>query len=176
MNEAIKVIPGCDGRYSITESGTVISHLRNSGQKCGDNRINRNCDNGHGRLCVGLSIGRRKRKTFRVHRLVCLAFHGQAPAGKNEVNHIDGNPKNNHFTNLEWCSRSENMRHAVKLGLANPNKGEDHYCARLSASDIPVIREMMDAGFPAEHVGAMWGITGRHVADIHRRDKWRHVA
>lgn len=42
------------------------------------------------------------------HRLVCRAFHGEAPAGKPFVDHIDRNRKNNNVTNLRWVSRSEN--------------------------------------------------------------------
>ncbi len=37
-----------------------------------------------------------------VHRLVCLAFHGKPPEGKNIVNHIDENKTNNNVENLQW--------------------------------------------------------------------------
>jgi hypothetical protein len=62
-------------------------------------------------------------KTYKVHRLICLAFH--PIEGKEtyddykdlQVNHIDGNTINNHASNLEWSTKSENMNHAYETNL-----------------------------------------------------------
>ena len=49
-----------------------------------------------------------------IHRLVALFFVDN-PEDKKEINHIDGNKLNNHYTNLEWCTSSENNIHKMKL-------------------------------------------------------------
>lgn len=51
-----------------------------------------------------------------IHRLLAEIY---IPNPKNlpQVNHIDGNPRNNDLKNLEWCTNRENQRHAYRMGL-----------------------------------------------------------
>ena len=46
-------------------------------------------------------------KTLKVHRLVCLAFHGLPPAGRGDVLHRNGDTLQNAESNLRWATRSE---------------------------------------------------------------------
>ncbi len=43
-----------------------------------------------------------KPKTAKLHRLVCEAFHGPPPEGRNDVAHADGSRTNNIASNLRW--------------------------------------------------------------------------
>lgn len=53
------------------------------------------------------------RKLMYVHRLVLEAFYGVPEGDKTHCNHIDGNPANNHISNLEWCTRLHNAQNRV---------------------------------------------------------------
>jgi hypothetical protein len=57
-------------------------------------------------------------KTQLIHRIMAIAFIDNNIRRNTDVNHIDGDKTNNNIENLELCSRSENMRHAVSLGLS----------------------------------------------------------
>lgn len=72
----------------------------------------------YGYLTVGL-YKKCKHKVFRVNRLVAEAFIPN-PENKPEVNHKDTNKENNHVSNLEWNTRSENQIHAYENKLQIP--------------------------------------------------------
>ena len=65
-------------------------------------------------------------KYYFVHRLVAETFITNE-YNKTEVNHIDSDRLNNKIDNLEWCTRSENVRHSFQhgnkshIGIKNPN-------------------------------------------------------
>ena len=57
-----------------------------------------------GALIGAYYVVRFRNKAHRVHRLVCLAFHGYPGCSELTVDHIDRNPLNNHADNLRWAT------------------------------------------------------------------------
>lgn len=91
-------------------------------------------------------------RSVSVHRLVAEAFMAN-PNDLPEVNHKDGNKGNNHRTNLEWCSRSQNMKHAYATGLhpgvAVRGERSPHFgkCGAKHAQSMPVRATFKDGSF-----------------------------
>jgi hypothetical protein len=87
--------------YKITIDGDVYSKRTRRKLKLSKNA--------NGYLYVQFSINNKK-KNFYIHQLVAKTFI-ENPEEKRFVNHKDFNKQNNHISNLEWCSHSENIKH-----------------------------------------------------------------
>lgn len=80
-----------------------------------------NYGSGYGlvKLIIG-EKGCRVGKSFLIHRVVAECFFDVVD-GKPEINHKDGDKRNNCVDNLEWCTRKENLNHAYVMGLIEIN-------------------------------------------------------
>jgi hypothetical protein len=110
-------------------------------------------------------------RTLKVHRIVARAFHGFPPDGT-QVNHIDGNKRNNAAENLEWVTGHENILHAHRTGLAASTVGELHPQAKLTERDVLAIRTS-DATNPV--LAAIYGVTYQAIYRVRKRLTWKHV-
>lgn len=64
-----------------------------------------------------------------VHRLLAQTFLSN-PTNLPQVNHKDGNKTNNNLNNLEWCTASQNIKHAFETGLRPNSIGDKHHNSR----------------------------------------------
>lgn len=59
---------------------------------------------------------------IKVHRAVCLAFHGEPPSPKHVVIHINENAHDNRAENLKWGTQKENLNMPLARHNANHNR------------------------------------------------------
>ena len=78
-----------------------------------------------------------------VHRLVADAFL-PVVVGKDVINHIDGNKMNNSVMNLEWCTQSENVQHAINNRFTPT--GLSTYQGKFSSKERQHIKDLCDSG------------------------------
>lgn len=103
----MKDVKGFEKLYSANEDGFIFSYY--------SNRYLKGVADKDGYLRVTLHKDK-KQYNRTVHRLVLSAFIVNK-TNKPEVNHINGIKDDNRLSNLEWCTASENSKHAHSLGL-----------------------------------------------------------
>lgn len=128
--EVWKDCKGFEGYYEISSKGRVRRKKGKTLYKDGrvayfSQTILKQSNNKKGYPRVYLSM-KSKKYTKTVHRLVAITFVPN-PENKATVNHKDMNKENNCYTNLEWMTNKENMRHAFKNGAF---KERDKYTIR----------------------------------------------
>lgn len=114
-----------------------------------------------------------KKRTFRVHRLVMMAFNPVENMDELEVNHLDGNKKNNKLENLEWCTASENQKHAFRTGLQKARKGESSNFAKLTEEDVKQVFELRKQGLLQREIAEIVGCTSSNISAILRGKSWK---
>lgn len=164
-----KPIKGFEGLYEVDDNGNIYT-TRRQGSAGG---IVKAVFSTGGYARVKLSVCS-KRLTLLVHRIVAEAFIPN-PHNYPCVNHKDGNKRNNSVENLEWCTYSQNMKHAVSHGLAKiPGLNGDKSPARkVSWEIVREIRKRYSDGETFSKLGKDYGISKEQVINIVKRKNWK---
>ncbi len=115
------------------------------------------------------------RKHISIHRGVAILYVPN-PDNKLQVNHIDGDKLNNHYTNLEWITNQENRNHAIENGLHCV--GIDMPNSIFTENDIKYIREnykYRDSQFGTTGLAKMFNTNGSRIWKIVTNKTWKHL-
>ena len=118
IEERYKQISGFED-YFITESGRIYSQRPRGGRKTRKLREMKPKNPGKDSKYLNVVLCRDgEQVTKSVHRLVAEAFVDGYFDGA-VVNHIDGNNRNNHYTNLEWTTQKNNVHNSYETSGMN---------------------------------------------------------
>lgn len=112
-----------------------------------------------------------------IHRLVAMYFVPN-PEDMPIVNHIDNNPLNNHYSNLEWCSHRHNIQHGYDIRKTATNEvsqrlyelaKEEHDQYNPRASRDAMVVSLRLEGLSYQAIANRTGVPRGTVAAIVRR-------
>jgi hypothetical protein len=165
MEEYWKDVIGYENDYEISSSGNIRSKERyrknRNGYMLVKSQIIKPHNHPKGYLRITLARNNTKANFF-VHRLVAQAF---IPNLENlpQINHKDGNKKNNSIENLEWCDNNYNRYHAVVNNL---------HSTLLKKEDVKYIRESSQNSY---ELANLFKVTRQHINRIKRKRFWKHI-
>ena len=170
MSEEWRIIPSSPS-YEVSSTGRVrrlapyratkVGHVLKPSRQRSKHLLVRLCEAGKPVRATG------------IHRLVAEAFHGPAPTPKHVAAHNNGIPFDNRPDNIRWATNSENM--ADRRGHGTDPLGERNPNARLTATDVLLIRSHAMYGEKHATLSRLFGIPDSHVTTIVRRKQWQHL-
>ena len=139
--------------YFVTKDGRVFSKRKFS--YLTELKLSRGGHKGYLKVRVN-------KKDMFVHRLVAKAYLIK-PFDKEVVNHINGIKDDNRLENLEWCTRSENCKHAYDTGLHKPYIGlKDKGNNKLHKEWDNLIKK----GISMRKIGKQYNVSHRTVGNV----------
>lgn len=182
-------VVGYEGFYEISDHGNIRGVNRDIKRKCDSvgfkikgRKMKGYCDkNGYTRISLR-KLGHIQK--FFIHRLVLAAFVGY-DENRPQVNHKNSVRSDNRLENLEWCTQSENMQHAIRNNEQYYNflhaKGGDN---KIS---VPVAQYTIDGCFVSEYgsiseAAIASGARGGAISNVCRKRrktaggyKWKYI-
>lgn len=169
MSETWKAIPGYEGRYEVSDAGRVRSLDHRVRVVCRGVETTRMSPGkmlkpGPSGGCGHLSVALGKGNSILVHILVMLAFVGPRPEGA-DVAHGDGDPANNHLSNLRYATRTSNNQDMVYHGRR-----------RLSVDQVRRVRAVARSYHGAGRDLALeMGVSEATISAVYVRRSYGHV-
>lgn len=131
-------------------------------------------ENNCGYMRVQLCNGSNKPRFF-VHRIVAELFIPN-PLNLPQVNHKDGNKKNNWVDNLEWVSASDNQKHSFSALGRKPTRvcGVNSGACKITLEQIAEAAEKVASGRLIKDVALDYGIHRKYLGALLSGSAKRH--
>jgi len=145
--EIWKKVDGFEEYYQVSSFGRINSLRRD--------KILKPIERSKNGYVVVTLCKEKKRHPLYIHRIVATHFN-ERREDQNEVNHKDGNKQNNFSSNLEWATRSENVRHSYKTGLQRYTENHRKAVSKFNkeTKSKKVLQYDLSGNFIKEHPSA----------------------
>jgi hypothetical protein len=180
MEEIWKDIKGFEGYYQVSNHGKIkslsrsIINSKGIAKKLSEKILKpRPNKDGYVRVCLYSPSSNVDRL---IHLIVAEHFIPKVD-GKHQINHINGVKHDNHVSNLEWCTPSENIRHSFdelkrEVFFA---KGSEHPNSKLNEEKVYAIRKALQEGVSFRKLAKKYGVNRGSIGRIKHGLTWKHV-
>lgn len=154
--------------YIVCENGDIYGPERGKLKQ----RLN---SDGYPTVTVG---NMHNRISIRVHKLVAEAFVAKPESNLPlEVNHIDYDRTNSHYTNLEWLSHADNIlwssQNTDRYSVSH--MGEKNGRSILREQDVRDIRNLLNDGVSVAEVAKRYGCGWQTINHIKCGNTWKNI-
>ena len=153
MVEEWRPLTGISEYYEVSNLGNVRSLPRVTNNIKHNGKILKQYETFGGYLYITIKGGELDGKKYKVHRLVAQYFIPN-PENKPQIDHIDGNPKNNRVDNLRWTTPKENSNNTTtKNRQSNSLKGKHKIAVSMYSKDGVHLMDFESVTDAANYVG-----------------------
>ena len=162
-NLEFRKIKSLDFLYEINENGTIFRNVKSKKQ----NKII--LDMHHSKTGYYTTFCRIKRikKRVTIHRVVAECWLGECPVGY-EVDHIDRNTHNNHYSNLRYVTKSEQMKNRDHANIARQGTENLRKANKLRMKPVKIVKDGKEKIFEsqsecARYLSEIYDVTFEHI-------------
>lgn len=166
MNEEWRTVMDCNA-YEVSSLGRFRRRTSSGKYKAG-HIVNPST------FKTGYSTITLARKMRLAHRVVAAAFLGPCPDGY-QVNHKNGDKRDNRPENLEYVTNSDNLRHRYRVLGTLPTRGTRVAGSKLDEEKVVFVRTLLRRGYQGKDIAFLLSVSPATVCMIGTGETWKHV-
>ncbi|MBR0103947.1 MAG: HNH endonuclease [Selenomonadaceae bacterium] len=169
-NREFRKIPSLEFLYEVSEDGRIFRNVKSKKQ----NKIIVDYHHSPKGYCFTFICRNKKVQRIPIARVVAECWLGAKPEGY-EIDHIDRNSLNNHYTNLRYATKSEQMKNRDHSRISKTGSVNLAEARLLRMKPVTLIKDGTEKFFESQTAAARWlaDIIGKNVEHVRSKFKKR---
>ena len=167
-NREFRKIPSLKFLYEVSEDGRIFRNVKSKKQ----NKIIVDYHHSEKGYCFTFICREGKVQRIPIARVVAECWLGDKPAGY-EIDHIDRNSLNNHYSNLRYVTKSEQMKNRDHSGISKIGSANLDAARRLRMKPVALVNDDFRLDFESQSAAARWLAIKTNKTVEHIRAKFK---
>ena len=167
-NREFRKIPSLKFLYEVSEDGRIFRNVKSKKQ----NKIIVDYHHSEKGYCFTFICREGKVQRIPIARVVAECWLGDKPAGY-EIDHIDRNSLNNHYSNLRYVTKSEQMKNRDHSGISKIGSANLDAARRLRMRPVALVNDDFRLDFESQSAAARWLAAETNKTVEHIRAKFK---